>query len=316
MQMNGILRIERPSRHSRHPGRLAALSLGGALLIAAGQAQAVPQYTPTAGARLHTTASGQPGAEWNTGGTGAGGNISYTTATGDLQISGVLDVLNFFDPANGGCATDLGSNCAENFSPDLDFTLNAKFLEASGVETFFAGSNIFSMSVVFGTSGGLQDLLLTDPDDGGSTQLTADIVAGTLNGDAVDGLVATVLFNATTGTSVFQAVNSAGILNPTGGPFATLFDSGTDSFGLSLNVFDDFVPDLDALLVASAASCTPGVNGGGFTTLSNCSLPLDFTAEANGQIFRITQGEFVIPEPGTAILVALGLIGIGARRRS
>ena len=44
------------------------------------------------------------------------------------------------------------------------------------------------------------------------------------------------------------------------------------------------------------------------------SLP-DFTAEASGQMYRIENGNFVIPEPGTALLAGLGLAMLGLARR-
>jgi hypothetical protein len=98
---------------------VAVLSLG------VGAAQAVPQFTPSPGDSLHTIFSGEAGAQWNTSGVGVGGSISYSSGTQQLSITAVLDILNYFNPGNGSCPTDAGSNCAFNYGPDLDITLLA-----------------------------------------------------------------------------------------------------------------------------------------------------------------------------------------------
>ena len=103
----------------------------GAVLGVASSATALPQFVPSPGARLHTVTSGQPGATYNT--QGAGDNVSYDSNTGLLSISGVIDELNWYDPANGACATDAGSNCNLNYSPDLTLTVQALFLGINAV---------------------------------------------------------------------------------------------------------------------------------------------------------------------------------------
>src|SRR5690606_20259804 len=115
---------------------LCALAVTGAL-ASPGSAAAL-QLVPSATARLHTISSGQPGAQWNTGGIGAGGQLSYDSGTGIATLTAGLDVLNWFDPADAGCPTDAGSNCAFNFGPDLTITLEASY--AGAVITPLGGS--------------------------------------------------------------------------------------------------------------------------------------------------------------------------------
>jgi hypothetical protein len=44
--------------------------------------------------------------------------------------------------------------------------------------------------------------------------------------------------------------------------------------------------------------------------LANNDLP-DFTGEGEGQLYRVDTGDFVIPEPSTALLFGLGIAGLG-----
>jgi len=59
---------------------------------------------------------------------------------------------------------------------------------------------------------------------------------------------------------------------------------------------------------------TPSINAIAAYLIANGTLP-DFTGEGQGQIFRVDTGEFVIPEPSTALLLGLGLVGLGAAGR-
>jgi hypothetical protein len=68
---------------------------------------------------------------------------------------------------------------------------------------------------------------------------------------------------------------------------------------LNLSEFFDFDPTINALAAY---------------LLVNGTLP-DFTGEGEGQIFRVDTGQFVIPEPSTALLLGLGLVGLGAASR-
>ena len=291
---------------------LSAL-LVAAGIVAASSALAVPQFVPTGTSRLHTPSSGQPGAEWNTSGLGSGGELSYDSGTGVLTLTGVLDVLNYWDSANGSCATDAGSNCALNYSPDLDFTLTASHVRTDAINIT---GPIFRLESFFETTGSSPDLTLTDPADGGAVQLEADLVSGTFNGDPITGIFASVLYNSSTGETLFQAVNGGAILNPNGAtPYGSLFGSG--DFGLSLATLSDFATPGgtgDLSEIATQIFVNGGCTASGLDLL-NCDIPVDLTAEANGQVFEIPEGEFVIPEPATGILVAGGLVLLGIRRR-
>jgi hypothetical protein len=90
-----------------------------------------------------------------------------------------------------------------------------------------------------------------------------------------------------------------------GSLYASMWDSDSNpmtqnSILIDLSEFADFSPTMDSIAAY---------------LIANNSLP-DFTGEGQGQIFRLETGDFVIPEPGTALLVGLGLAGVGASRRS
>jgi hypothetical protein len=272
------------------------LILLAAVMVWSAAAQAVPQFVPTGTARLHTLGSGQLGAEWNTGGLGAGGEVSYDSGTQTLSMDAVLDTMNWYDPANGSCPTDVGSNCSLNFGPDLDISLTASF---DSVVVTPLGGGLFGVTVNFGTAGGV-DLTITDPADGDSIQLKASVAAGTFMGTPTSGLAASVVFDSAGSGSIIGGVNVVGFLAvDVATPFASLFLP--DYFGIQLSAFSDFDDGLGGTLVDIVA-----------TTISSGSLP-DFTAEANGQILATVTGAFV-PEPGTLLLLSLAGLAILRRR--
>jgi hypothetical protein len=264
----------------------------------AGPASAI-QHTPSATALLHTVADGPPGAEWNTGGAGSGGSISYSSGTQTLAITGVLDVLNWYDPSGPASCDTPSENCSHNFGnpsgQDLDITLTA-VLDSITVTPLFG--SFVEILVSFKSAGGGPDVVITDPLFGNAVVLEADIVAGTFNGSPTTGLQAQVIYDYVGGTALFDDSNSVGFFQvDTGTTYASLF--GTSYIGLNLGTLSDFSPSLSAL--ATSAFFT-GILG-------------DFTAEANSQIFRTAAGEFV-PEPSLALLVAAGLGLLALLRRS
>jgi hypothetical protein len=275
--------------------------LGGAAAVAAVGLLGAPaahaiQFTPPGTALLHTVGSGEPGAEWNTGGTSGGGEISYDSGSQLLTIDASLDVLNYYDPSNGSCDSDVGTNCSFNYGPDLDISLTA---ELDSITVTPVVGTIYEILVSF-HSAGSPDLVVTDPSDGDAVVLEGDLQAGEFNGSPTTGLQAQVIYDAGAGTAVFDDVNSVGFFAvDTGTTYASLF--GSTYIGINLGTLADFAPTLDALA------------SGAFNTGTLAS----FTAEANAQIFRSDTGQFVVPEPATAFLMlaGLGLLGSVARRR-
>jgi hypothetical protein len=272
---------------------VAVLSLG------VGAAQAVPQFTPSSGDSLHTIFSGEAGAQWNTSGVGVGGSISYSSGTQQLSITGVVDILNYWNPGNGSCPTDTGSNCALNYGPDLDISLSADL--HSIVVTDLTGG-FYLVEVNFETTGGV-DLSVTDPADGNSVQLEASWQAGTFLGSPTTGMAVSLVFDDNLGTVLGTTLDGAGFLVVDGGtPYASLF--APTYFGLAFQSLSDFAPTLDSLaadLVLEYQNSQP-------LTLET------FTAEANGQVYKTDTGEFV-PEPGAVLLLGLGCLGLAARAR-
>lgn len=269
------------------------LIAAGMLLSFAGTASAVQFTLPSADTRLHSLSSGQPGAEWDTGGLGVGGGLVYSSITEELTLDADLNVLNYFDPNDGSCATDVGSNCVVNFATNLDLDMAAS-LHSIVVNPL--GGTFFEVIVNFETTGGA-DLTLTDPTD--STVLaTASWQAGSFLGQSTTGLSASAIYDAGSG-SVLGDMTAIGFANVTGGPYAQLFESGGSlDLGINLGEFFDFIPTLDALAAGIIATGTLA----------------SFTAEGEGQIFRVTAGDFV-PEPQPALMVGIALLAVAAWRR-
>jgi len=282
-----------------------ALAAFVASVVASGAAQAV-QFTPTATARAHTLGN-PPGIEYNSGGLGVGGQLAYDAGTQTLTLGGAVDVINFYDPANGACPTDsLGSTCSFNTNPDLALAMDAK-LAAVTVQPL--GGGFYNIIADFqSTPNSLPDVVWTDPTD--STQvLRGNWVAGTYDDGfgptATSGLTAFVLYDSNTGTATLKLADTRGFLAADPSTlYASLFANGDGNyFALDIGSIDQFSDGagggLDAIVAAA---------------LQNGSFP-SFTAEINGQLYRVATGSFEVPEPGTAPLLALGLGVLAARRR-
>jgi hypothetical protein len=280
----------------------AFVSMIALSLLVAGSAFAVPQFTPSPTALLHTL-TGQPGQQpgvlYNSGGTGSGasgGQIVYTNTgggTGNLDISSRVDVMNYYDPNNGACATDLGSNCSYNFATDLDFTVQAVL---NGLAVVDYGGGYFGIDIMFETAGGGSDFSWTDPTDGNSNMLSATWTAGTFNNNPTTGLQASLIYDTNTNTVLNDDITVTGFATITGGLYASMF--GADLVLVDLSNFFDFSPTFSTITAQ---------------VLNTGEVP-SFTAEINGEIFRVDSGQFV-PEPGTALLVGLGLAVLGRRGR-
>ena len=86
--------------------------------------------------------------------------------------------------------------------------------------------------------------------------------------------------------------------------YAAMFDSDANpltanSIMLDFSELFDFDPTIDAIAAYVVA---------------NGTLP-DFTGEGEGQLYRVETNDFVIPEPSTALLLGLGLVGLAVRNR-
>jgi hypothetical protein len=272
-------------------GRAVAAVAALALLCAGGTATAL-QFTPSATARIHNITSGQPGVPWNTGGLGVNGFLDYSAATTSFTMDFEVLALNYYDPLNGGCPTDVGSNCNFAFGPNLEGTLTADLYDIT--VTPISGS-LVNITVRFQTTGGL-DLQVFDPTDlGAGSVLDASWQAGTFLGNPTTGLQASVVFNTGTMTAL-GSVTGTGFLNVSGGLYASLFPAG---IGINVGSFFDFTPALNSILA---------------TAIGTGNLP-NFTSEAQGQTFAVAAGQFV-PEPGLAwLLGCVGVLLVGVRRR-
>ena len=286
-----------------------ALAAFSASALAAGTAQAVPQFTPTSTTLAHTVFSGEAGVAWNTGGVLVNGQVVYDGAS-NLAIGGHIDAVNYYDSLNGSCPTDIGSNCSFNYGPDLDFTVLATFI---GLNVTPTGGGLYDIVLDFQSTGGT-DILWTDPTDGNSVMLAASWTAGTFLGSPTPGLQVQ--------STYCDGIGGCGPVGLTGDPlaigfalidnstlYAAMFDSDGNPF-TSNSIMLDFSELFDFDSVAAG----PGIDALAGYVIANNVLP-DFTGEGQGQLYRVDTGEFVIPEPSTVLLLGLGIAGLGVVRR-
>ena len=292
-----------------------ALAAFSAIALAAGTAQAVPQFTPTATTLVHTVFSGEPGVPWTTQ-VDAGDQVVYDSNTSSLAITGSITAVNYYDSLNGSCPTDSGSNCPFAFATPLDFSVLATFI---GVN-ISAGVDPGSTNIVldFQTSGGT-DIVWTDPLDGNSVMLEASWTAGDFLGNPTPGLQVQATYcdgNAGCGgvaglTGDPLAIGFALLDNSK--PFAAMFDSDGNPFTTN-SIMLDFSELFDFVSSDPGVAPPGGIDEIAAYVIANNSLP-DFTGEGEGQLYRVDTGDFVIPEPSTALLLGLGVAGLGAVRR-
>lgn len=278
---------------------LSLVAAAGLLLLSGTPAGAIQfdiGVDASTDARLHTISDGQPGAQWNTGGGGAGGEIDYDSGAEEFVLTGVLDTLNYWDPNDGSCSTST-SNCSFGFpAGNLDITLEGAF---DSITLTPQGSNVLVQAMFTTTVDGNADMSITDPDDPGfGPLLEADWQAGTFNGQPTPGLTVSVLWD---GSSVVGTPSAVGFLavDP-GSEYGSLFESGGDYFQLNVGQLFGFAPALDSIVQ---------------TAINTGALP-DFTAEGQGQIYRTAGGQFEVPEPSLLALLGAGLGLAALRRRS
>ena len=184
--------------------------------------------------------------------------------------------------------------------------------EFIGVTVTPTGGGYYDIVLDFQSTGGT-DIVWTDPADGNSVMLAASWTAGTFIGNPTPGLQVI--------STYCDGIGGCGPAGLTGDPlaigfalidtstlYADLFDSDGNPFTSNSIMLDfselfDFVDPTARSIDAIAAY-----------VIANSTLP-DFTGEGEGQLYRVDTGEFVIPEPSTALLLGLGIAGLGAVRR-
>jgi hypothetical protein len=274
-----------------------------ASLLLGAQAASAVQLTLSGNERLNFFA-GSPGTgtSWSTG----PGNVDYDAIgsgdphPGEVFASGTVPSLNYHT------TTAPTTNVNFNFTPDLTFTLEAALVAIDVTDITPTQRRV---RLEFGTTiDGLPDLVVTDPFDA-TVVLEANLIAGTFLGNPVPGLRAQGIYNPTLATPQNLTMSLSGFLMATPSSlYLPLFaDSSAGAVGFETGqVLNWEIGDGDGFFdfndIASA--------------LVGSGTLISHVAEANGNLFAISSGQFVpVPEPGSALGVLAGLTMLAAARR-
>jgi hypothetical protein len=180
--------------------------------------------------------------------------------------------------------------------------------EFIGVTVTPTGGGLYDIVLDFQSTGGT-DILWTDPADGNSVMLSASWTSGTFMGNPTPGLQVV--------STYCDGVGGCGAQGLTGDPLAigfALIDNSSLYAGLFDSDANPFTSNSVMLDFSELFDFDPDINTIAAYVIANNDLP-DFTGEGEGQLYRVDTGDFVIPEPSTALLFGLGIAGLGMLRR-